>query len=48
MSFSVAQRAHEIALRMALGATRNRVVAIVVRDGVILAVIGTGFGLIGA
>ena len=48
MSFSVAQRAHEIALRMALGATRNRVVAIVVRDGVILATIGTGIGLIGA
>ncbi len=48
MSFSVAQRAHEIALRMALGATRNRVVALVVRDGVILAAIGTGIGLIGA
>jgi putative ABC transport system permease protein len=48
MSFSVAQRAHEIALRMALGATRNRVVALVVRDGLILAAIGTGIGLIGA
>ena len=48
MSFSVAQRAHEIALRMALGATRNRVVALVVRDGVFLASIGTGLGLIGA
>jgi putative ABC transport system permease protein len=48
MSFSVAQRAHEIALRMALGATRNRVVALVVRDGVLLAAIGTGIGLIGA
>ena len=48
MSFSVAQRAHEIALRMALGATRNRVVALVVRDGFILAAIGTGLGLVGA
>ena len=48
MSFSVAQRAHEIALRMALGATRNRVVTLVVRDGVILASIGTGIGLLGA
>ncbi|HEV2136738.1 MAG TPA: ABC transporter permease [Terracidiphilus sp.] len=48
MSFSVAQRAHEIALRMALGATRNRVVALVVRDGFMLAAIGTGLGLIGA
>jgi putative ABC transport system permease protein len=48
MSFSVSQRAHEIALRMALGATRSRVVALIVRDGVILAIIGTGIGLIGA
>jgi putative ABC transport system permease protein len=48
MSFSVAQRAHEIALRMALGATRSHVVALVVRDGIRLAVIGTGIGLIGA
>jgi putative ABC transport system permease protein len=48
MSFSVAQRSHEIALRMALGATRNRVVGLIVREGVVLAVIGLGFGLIGA
>lgn len=48
MSFSVAQRAHEIALRMALGSTRNRVVALVVRDGFMLAAIGTGIGLVGA
>jgi len=47
MSFSVAQRAHEIALRMALGATRNRVVTLIIRDGVILALIGLGLGLIG-
>jgi putative ABC transport system permease protein len=48
MSFSVAQRAHEIALRIALGATRDQVVALVVRDGVLLAASGTGIGLIGA
>jgi putative ABC transport system permease protein len=48
MSFSVAQRAHEIALRMALGATRNRVVGLIIRDGVLLATIGLGLGLIGA
>jgi predicted permease len=48
MAFSVAQRSHEIALRMALGATRNRVVGMVVREGVLLACIGSAFGLIGA
>ncbi|AXC11279.1 protein of unknown function DUF214 [Acidisarcina polymorpha] len=48
MSFSVAQRSHEIALRMALGATRNRVVALVVQEGVILVLVGLGFGLVGA
>jgi putative ABC transport system permease protein len=48
MSFSVAQRSHEIALRMALGADRNRVVALVVREGLALACVGLGLGLIGA
>ena len=48
MTFSVAQRAHEIALRMALGATRGRVVALVVREGVMLATVGLGLGLVGA
>ena len=48
MSFSVAQRSHEIALRMALGANRGRVVALVVREGLILAGISLIIGLIGA
>ena len=48
VSFSVAQRSHEIAVRMALGATRSRVVALVVREGSVLAGIGLGLGLIGA
>jgi putative ABC transport system permease protein len=48
MSFSVAQRSHEIALRMALGANRNRVVALVVREGLALASVGLGLGLVGA
>jgi putative ABC transport system permease protein len=48
MAFSVAQRSHEIALRMALGATRGRVVGLVVREGVILATIGLSLGLVGS
>lgn len=48
MSFSAAQRTHEIALRMALGATRNRLVGLILREGVVLAAIGLGLGLIGA
>jgi putative ABC transport system permease protein len=48
MSFSVAQRAHEIALRRALGATRDRVVGLIIHEGVLLAAIGLGLGLIGA
>ncbi|HEX4038029.1 MAG TPA: ABC transporter permease [Acidobacteriaceae bacterium] len=48
MAFSVAQRSHEIALRMALGATRHRVVALVVREGALLAAIGLGLGLVAA
>jgi putative ABC transport system permease protein len=48
MAFSVAQRSHEIALRMALGSSRNRVVGLVVKEGVLLACLGLGIGLIGA
>jgi putative ABC transport system permease protein len=48
VAFSVAQRSHEIAVRMALGATRNRVLALVVQEGTVLAAIGLGLGLIGA
>jgi putative ABC transport system permease protein len=48
MAFSVAQRSHEIAIRMALGASRNRVVSLVVREGLLLACVGLGLGLIGA
>jgi putative ABC transport system permease protein len=48
MAFSVAQRSHEIALRMALGATRNRVVTLILKEGVILAFCGLGLGLVGA
>jgi putative ABC transport system permease protein len=48
ISFVAGQRSREIALRMALGSTRNRIVASVVREGLVLACVGSGLGLIGA
>jgi putative ABC transport system permease protein len=48
MAFSVAQRSHEIALRMALGSSRNRMVGHVVKEGFMLAGIGLVIGLVGA
>ena len=44
---SVTQRSHEMALRMALGATRNRVVGLVVSDGLARASAGEALGLVG-
>jgi putative ABC transport system permease protein len=48
MAFSVAQRTHEIGIRMALGARRSEVVVLVARGGMRLALIGVVIGLAGA
>jgi predicted permease len=48
MAFTVAQREHEIGLRMALGASRGNVVNLILKEALILAGIGLGIGLIGA
>jgi putative ABC transport system permease protein len=47
MSFTVAQRTHEIGLRMALGAQKSEVVALIVRSGIRLALPGMAIGLAG-
>jgi ABC-type antimicrobial peptide transport system permease subunit len=48
MSFSVEQRSHEIAVRMALGSSRGRVLHLIMKEGVLLACIGSCLGLVGA
>lgn len=48
ISYSVAQRRREIGIRLALGAQRRAVVALFVRQGLLLSCIGALCGLVGA
>ena len=48
MAYSVTQRTHELGLRMALGAQASDVLKLVVKQGMLLAVVGLALGVVGA
>ena len=48
MAYTVSQRVAEIGVRMAMGASPSQVIALVVREGAVLAIAGIGIGLVAA
>ena len=48
MAYAVAQRTHEIGVRMALGARKSQVLAQILREGMVTALAGTALGVVGA
>jgi putative ABC transport system permease protein len=48
MAYTVAQRTREMGVRLALGAPRERVLQLVMRQGVVIALLGVAIGLAGA
>lgn len=48
ISYTVAQRTREMGIRIALGATRQRVLRLIVSQGAMLAVAGVALGVVGA
>ncbi len=48
IAYSVAERTHEIGIRVALGASRGDVAGMVMSQGLVMTVVGLVFGLAGA
>jgi putative ABC transport system permease protein len=48
ISYIVNERTHEIGIQLALGAQHGKIVKMIVRQGLLLAIIGAAVGLIGA
>jgi putative ABC transport system permease protein len=48
MAFTVSQRTHEVGLRIALGASQEHVLGLILKEGLVLAGLGLGLGLVGA
>ena len=48
VAYTVAQRTQELGIRIALGARRRNILALVAREGALLATVGVGIGLVAA
>jgi putative ABC transport system permease protein len=48
ISYLVSERTHEIGIRLALGATRTKILGMILRQGLELAIAGAALGLVGA
>ena len=48
LAFTVTQRTREIGIRMALGAAQNSVLTMILRQGLLLVIIGLALGVVGA
>ena len=48
LSYRVTHRTHEIGIRMAVGAGLRLILSLILRQGMVMAINGTGIGLLGA